>query len=90
MKILCLILAALLLVGCGAEAPAATTEPTTVPATTEAETEPPTTEPPDPVLKILDNMSREEKVGQLFLSRYPGETALADPDLAAACCDAIV
>ena len=79
MRILCLILAALLLAGCTSAEPAVTAEtPTTVPPTTEAPTEPPTTEPPDPVPELLDSLTREEKVGQLFLARYPGETALAD------------
>lgn len=81
MKILCLILAALLLAGCAPAEPSASiaTEVTTVPATTEEPTEPPTTLPPDPVLELLDSMSREEKVGQLFLARYPGaETAVSD------------
>ena len=80
MKFLCMILAALLLTGCAAEP---VPEPTAGSVATEAPIEPPTTVPPttepaDPVLEILDAMSREEKVGQLFLARYPGETALAD------------
>lgn len=79
MKFLCLILAALLLTGCASAEPTVATEAaTTIPPTTEAPTEPPTTEPPDPVLELLDSMSREEKVGQLFLARYPGENAAAD------------
>ena len=74
--ILCL---ALLLAGCAGpkEEPAATE---TAPET-RAETvlrEPEATEPADPVREILEAMTLEEKVGQLFLARCRKETALDD------------
>ncbi len=68
-------------------------EPTTAPVTTVPETTavsvPPTetaqtTEPeetlppPDPLEVLLEGMSTEEKVGQLFLARCPDVNALAD------------
>lgn len=36
------------------------------------------TEPIDSILKKIEAMTIEEKVGQLFLARYPGETAVSD------------
>ena len=82
MRIFCLILALAFLTGCASSQPAALSE-VSVPATTETATEPPTTvppttEPPDPVLELLETLSVEEKVGQLFLARYPANTALQD------------
>lgn len=83
MKRVCLLpvlLAALLLAGCSQPEPAEKTFPTTIPETIATATEatiPPTTEPPDPVLELLDTMSTEEKVGQLFLIRCPGEKAVS-------------
>ena len=79
--ILCL---ALLLGGCAGpkEGPAATeTVPETgvetlLPETVLPETE--ATEPADPVREILEAMTLEEKVGQLFLARCRKETALDD------------
>ena len=79
--ILCL---ALLLTGCAGpkEEPAATeTAPetraeTVLPETVLPETE--ATEPTDPVREILEAMTLEEKVGQLFLARCRKETALDD------------
>ena len=79
--ILCL---ALLLAGCAGpkEEPAATeTAPetraeTVLPETVLPETE--ATEPTDPVREILEAMTLEEKVGQLFLARCRKETALDD------------
>lgn len=79
--ILCL---ALLLVGCAGpkEEPAASeTAPetrveTVLPETVLPETE--ATEPADPVREILEAMTLEEKVGQLFLARCRKETALDD------------
>lgn len=84
--ILCL---ALLLAGCAGpkEEPAATeTAPETgvetvlpetiLPETVLPETE--ATEPADPVREILEAMTLEEKVGQLFLARCRKETALDD------------
>lgn len=77
--ILCL---ALLLAGCVGpkEDPAATeTAPETGVETVLRETvlrETETTEPADPVREILEAMTLEEKVGQLFLARCRKETAL--------------
>ena len=79
--ILCL---ALLLAGCAGpkEEPAASeTAPetgveTVLPETVLPETE--ATEPADPVREILEAMTLEEKVGQLFLARCRKETALDD------------
>ncbi len=79
--ILCL---ALLLGGCAGpkEEPAASeTAPETrvetlLPETVLPETE--ATEPADPVREILEAMTLEEKVGQLFLARCRKETALDD------------
>lgn len=79
MRVFCLFLmATLILSGCAGAAPAAQTVPATTvpPVPTEPETQP--TEPPDPVAELLDAMTVEEKVGQLFLVRCPGENALAD------------
>ena len=87
--VLCL---ALLLCGCAADksVPTATTtvpdttpelttpELTTPAPTTPDPTAPPPTTPPDPVQNILDSLSVEEKVGQLFLARCNGSTAIAD------------
>lgn len=84
MKLLCLVLAIVLLTGCAPSQPAAVPEQTATisPApqavTEPPETEPPTTEPPDPVLELLESMSTEELVGQLFLARYTPETAVPD------------
>ena len=66
MKILCLFLCLLMLTGCASEPPV-TTE-------SSAETAPapapvPETVPFDPIREILDEMSLEERVGQLFLAR---------------------
>ena len=83
MKRVCLLpvlLALLLLAGCSQPEPVEETFPTTVPETTAAATEatvPPTTEPPDPVLELLDTMSTEEKVGQLFLTRCPAAESIS-------------
>ena len=85
MKYLPLLLILLLLCGCGASAQTAYTEPlspeTTVPETTEAVTEPTETTappPPDPMQVLLESMSLEERVGQLFLARCDASTAVAD------------
>ncbi len=73
--------AALLLTGCTTPV---STESTTIPApeTTEAiaavATEPAPTEPADPVRILLNQMSLDERIGQLFFARCSEETALAD------------
>ena len=84
-KLLYIFICAALLCGCAA--PAAETAPTqtateetlmtTVPETT-AETVPETTAPPNPIRELLDHMTLEERVGQLFLARYPQTGALED------------
>lgn len=85
-RILCFCLA-LALCGCAAKpaAPApTTTSPETSPLlttpapTTPEPTTPEPTTPPDPAQDILDSMTVEEKVGQLFLARCNGPTAIAD------------
>ena len=84
MRRLVLLCLALLLAGCAGpkEEPAATeTAPKTRAETVLPETvlpEPETTEPADPVREILETMTLEEKVGQLFLARCRKETALDD------------
>ena len=84
MRRLVLLCLALLLAGCAGpkEEPAATeTAPETraetiLPETVLPETE--ATESTDPVREILETMTLEEKVGQLFLARCRKETALDD------------
>ena len=68
----------LLLSGCAPSQPepaeqvsTAATEETTIPTTIP-------TEPVDPMQMLLASMTVEEKVGQLFLARCPGETAASD------------
>ena len=72
MKRLCLILLCLLLAGCTISAPVETQA--TIPPT-EAPTEPPTEPPTDPIEEYIETMTTEEKVGQLFLSRYDEASA---------------
>ena len=76
MKYLCLLLCMLLLCGCS---PA----PEPVPETSQAETTaatvaavPPETAPPDPIRLLLNDMSLEQRVGQLFLARCDDNYAL--------------
>ena len=82
MRLFCLILAAvMLLCGCtpvpvGEEIPADTTAPAV--STLPPETQPQIILPPDPVETLLDSMTTEEKVGQLFLARCPGTGAISD------------
>ena len=81
MKQLLLVLCLLLLTGCagGTSLPeessiAEATEATEV--TMPRETIPPETAPPDPIRDMLDAMSLEERVGQLFLARCDDAYAL--------------
>jgi beta-N-acetylhexosaminidase len=80
MRLFCLALALLMLCGCGVRSPETTTLPPQTeappPPPTTAPTLPPETEPPDPVAQLLDTLSTEEKVGQLFLARCPQENLL--------------
>lgn len=79
MKILYLILCLLLLSGCGKAESAPNTE-ATVPEAAAAETtvatQAPETLPPDPIRLMLNDMSLEERVGQLFLARCDDDYAL--------------
>lgn len=71
-----IVLLCLLLSGCAAPEAPATVE-TTIPETTvPTETIPPETEPPDPIRLMLNGMSLEERVGQLFLARCDDNYAL--------------
>jgi len=86
MKFLPIFLSFLLLIGCAAR-PAETlpeTVPETVPTTTAPETtEAPTaatvpTEPKDAIDRMIDGLSLEQRVGQLFLARCNKDTVLSD------------
>lgn len=71
-RLLCLLLAALLLSGCAPQdTPETTAAPTETSAATEAPTEttevPETTEPPSFLDTLLESMTLREKVGQLFI-----------------------
>lgn len=82
MKRFSILLILLFLTGCAA-APVETSEPTLPTPTTEAPvptetTVPVTTTPPDPIQELLDSMTIEERVGQLFLARCNAESALTD------------
>ena len=77
-KIASIFFAILILTGCGAQkaetTPATTVQTQPTQTTTEPTTEPtqPTTvatEPPDPILELLETMTLEEKVAQLFIIR---------------------
>lgn len=75
-----LLLITVILLGCN-HSPAASSDPatvmTTIPTTDATETM--QTEPsPDPVSLILEAMTTEEKVGQLFLARCPEQDAVQD------------
>lgn len=71
-----IVLLCLLLSGCAAPEAPATVE-TTIPETTvPTETIPSETEPPDPIRLMLNGMSLEERVGQLFLARCDDNYAL--------------
>lgn len=73
-----LLILSILLAGCFAAAPENPTE-TTLPSIPETEVPTsPVTEPPDPIQMLLDSMTMEEKVGQLFLARCPDTSAAED------------
>lgn len=77
--IVCLVIFTALLCGCGAESPEESVPETTVlTVPTTVATEPATTEPKDPLELMVEGMSTEEKVGQLFLARCPEEEAIED------------
>ena len=79
-RFLPLLLVAVLLFGCNqtpeATDPPATEDPTSLP--TDPPTDPPPTDPPDPLVLMLDGMTLEEKVGQLFLARCPDTRAIEE------------
>ena len=84
MKRLSILLMLLFLTGCAAS-PIETSEPTLPTPMIEAPqpdptetTVPATTTPPDPIQELLDSMTIEERVGQLFLARCNAESALTD------------
>lgn len=66
-----------LLCGCSSPEPELSIEPTLPPvAAMPSATE--ETVPPDPIQRLLEVMTTEEKVGQLFLARCPEEGAIGD------------
>ena len=82
MKYLIVILC-LLLAGCSAQEPDTASQPAQTlppPETITEETTTAPTEPPDPLQEILEQMSLDERVGQLFLARCDQATALTDID----------
>lgn len=84
MKRFAFLLSLLLLCGCAAQEAAqtsvSTVAPTAAPTTppTTAPTQPSPTEPEDPIRLMLNQMSLEERVGQLFLARCDANTAVTD------------
>lgn len=78
--LLLFLLIALFLSGCGQDVPASVSQVPTIPTTAAhaEETFPPTTEAPDPIEALLQTMSLEERVGQLFLARCNAATAAED------------
>lgn len=80
MKKLLFLCSLLLLTGCAAPASPTQPETQTAPPPQTQPTQPSTvpTEPPDPVEVLLDSLTLEERVGQLFLARCQDETALTD------------
>ena len=78
MRHIFLLVISILLTGCSASTPNIVIEstPPTISETTTQTTAP--TESPDPLQMLLDAMTVEEKVGQLFLARCPAENAVAD------------
>ncbi len=90
---MCILLLALLLCGCSPipqptvptdAAPTFPTEPNTKPSTEPATepitepTQPVPTKAPDPIETLLESMTTEELVGQLFLARCPANNAVED------------
>ncbi len=82
-RLICILLAVTALTGCAflpseplpTGAVLSTTEATEV---TDASTAPTETVPPDPMEVLLDSMTTEELVGQLFLARCPASNAVAE------------
>lgn len=79
MKWICLLLAALMLAGCAAGASGETSAALPQEAEeTAASALPAGAEAPDPIRQLLDSMTLEQRVGQLFLARCDAATALRD------------
>lgn len=84
MKRFAFLLSLLLLCGCASpeatQATVPTAAPTAAPTTTPTTvpTQPAPTEPEDPIRLMLNQMSLEERVGQLFLARCDANTAVTD------------
>lgn len=87
MRYIALLISMLLLVGCAAPLPAEDDAPSSTPSQAVPETsdvvqtvptEPTPTEAPDPVRQLLNQMTLEERVGQLFFARCQPDTALTD------------
>lgn len=83
MKFIPFLLCLLLLTGCDSRNPVPETTESVTETTVEATvpetipvTEPPETLPPDPIRLLLNEMSLEERVGQLFLARCDDAYAL--------------
>lgn len=79
MRFLVFLLSVLMLCGCSGKQEV-TAEPTVISENTSADTaaeETVPTLPPDPVRELLDEMSLEERVGQLFLARCDDTVALS-------------
>ena len=71
----------LLLCGCGDSAQAQTTvAPETTPVSTTEQAPTEEAPPPDPLADLMESMTLEEKVGQMFLARCPENTAQEDVD----------
>ena len=79
-RLLALILAALFLCGCGKQEVQPPEVSTSTPAVVEKEEDIPPVEviEPDPIEALLEEMTLEEKVGQLFFVRCPVENAVED------------
>lgn len=82
MRYLLFLLSLFLLAGCGTPSPSsAPTDFEAIPPTTEQEipeTVVPAPPPPDRIRQMLDRMTLEDRVGQLFLARCSSTTALQD------------
>lgn len=83
MKILSVFLCLLLLTGCASQTPAPMPTATLPPETTQApttvpETVPEPTEVKDGIDRTIEDMSLEQRVGQLFLARCNRDTVLSD------------
>ena len=82
-RLLLILILILILAGCDTDPTPAPESVHTVPSTeatqpTQEETIPPTTLPPDPIDVLLESMSLEERVGQLFLARCNSAVAAED------------